>query len=138
MDCFALRLDPDGDLRFLLELESQRRELAAGIVLSAVGSLSMARLRFAGRQEIMEIRGDLEILQLGGTLGLDGAHLHMAIADAEGRVFGGHVVQGCIVRTTAEIVCGVVPGVAFFRRLDPRTGFRELVVRPESDVDTRR
>lgn len=138
MDCFAFRLDPGCDLRLRLELEVQRRMLAAGFVLCAVGSLSVARLRLAGRREITEFGGDLEILHVGGTLSMDGAHLHMTIADAESRVAGGHVVQGCVVRTTAEIVCGLVPGVAFSRQFDALTGCRELVVGPLSDVDPRR
>ncbi len=51
----------------------------AGCVLSAVGSLSVAQLRFAGAAEGTTLHGDLEILSLAGTLAPNGvppAHRH--------------------------------------------------------------
>ena len=59
-------------------------------------------------------------------------HLHLSISDAECRVVGGHLLQGCIVRTTAEIVLAELEGAAFERPHDPLTGFAELSI-----VDTR-
>ncbi len=56
----------------------------------------------------------------------------MSIADAGGRVFGGHVAAGCIVRTTAEIVVAHLPGERYTREHDDATGFPELVIRPAS------
>ena len=76
------------------------------------------------------LRGDLEILSLAGSLSPDGAHLHIAVADARGRVTGGHVAQGCIVRTTAEILLALLPDVRFRRAPDARTGCQELVIEP--------
>jgi predicted DNA-binding protein with PD1-like motif len=52
----------------------------------------------------------------------------MAIADRTGTVLGGHVVRGCAVHTTAEIVIAEVPGFGFARRFDPETGYPELVI----------
>jgi predicted DNA-binding protein with PD1-like motif len=43
---------------------------------------------------------------------------------------GGHVMPGCIVRTTAEIVLAPLPGWVFTREHDARTGFKELVAKP--------
>jgi hypothetical protein len=54
--------------------------------------------------------------------------LHAALADASGRVFGGHVAFGCRVRTTAEILLVELPGWSFSRRHDDTTGDRELVI----------
>jgi predicted DNA-binding protein with PD1-like motif len=50
--------------------------------------------------------------------------------DATGRVLGGHVAYGCIVRTTAEVLIALLPDHRFDREPDPATGFEELVVRP--------
>ncbi|MET0856356.1 MAG: PPC domain-containing DNA-binding protein, partial [Telluria sp.] len=86
----------------------------------------------AGAAQPTEFRGDLEILTLAGSLALDGAHLHMSIADAQGRVFGGHVAAGCIVRTTAEILLALLPDHAFSREMDAGSGYPELIVRPLS------
>jgi uncharacterized protein len=53
----------------------------------------------------------------------------MSVADAEGRVLGGHVAYGCMVRTTAEVLLLLLPGWSFTREPDPATGHAELVVR---------
>jgi predicted DNA-binding protein with PD1-like motif len=74
--------------------------------------------------------GPFEILALNGTLGPEGAHLHAALADADGRVTGGHVLAGCVVHTTVELAIGVLPDLAFGRRPDPDTGHDELTVAP--------
>jgi predicted DNA-binding protein with PD1-like motif len=126
----VLRLRPGDDLRPALEQWTRERAIAAGFVVAAVGSLSVARLRFAGRDEGTRLDGPLELVALSGTLSPDGAHLHASVSDADGRVTGGHLLPGCLVRTTAEIVVGVPPGVAFARVHDPATGYRELVIRP--------
>jgi len=52
------------------------------------------------------------------------------VADARGRVTGGHAGEGCIVRTTAEVLLALAPGWDFAREPDPATGWDELVVRP--------
>lgn len=74
--------------------------------------------------------GPFELLALNGTLGPEGAHLHAALADAGGRVTGGHVLAGCVVHTTLELAIGVLPDLAFGRRPDPDTGHDELTVAP--------
>jgi predicted DNA-binding protein with PD1-like motif len=76
------------------------------------------------------LRGDLEILTLAGSLAPDGPHLHIAVSDADGRVTGGHMGSGCVVRTTAEVLVALLPRHEFTREIDPATGFRELAVRP--------
>jgi predicted DNA-binding protein with PD1-like motif len=100
----------------------------AAFVLQGIGSLSVARIRFAGAPDFTELRGDLEILSLGGSLSPDGPHLHIAVSDATGRVTGGHMGPGCVVRTTAEVLVALLPGHRFSRELDPATGFSELIV----------
>jgi len=104
MEALPLRLSPGDDLRAALEAEVAARSYCATFVISGIGSLSGARLRLAGASEPDHLRGDLEILTLNGTIARNGSHLHMSVADSSGRVIGGHVAQGCIVRTTAEVL----------------------------------
>jgi predicted DNA-binding protein with PD1-like motif len=106
----------------------------AGCVISAVGSLSVAQLRLAGAAEATTLAGDLEILSLAGTLCADGAHLHIALADASGAVIGGHLATGSLVRTTAELVLALLPEWQFSRELDPATGYAELRIRRRLDL----
>lgn len=129
MKALPLRLDPGADLRDALSTALSAFGGEAAFVVSGIGSLCEARLRFAGRDELHRVVGDLEILTLSGTLGLGGPHLHASLSDATGRVFGGHVAPGCIVRTTAEILLAVLDDVTFTREPDAATGYAELVVR---------
>jgi predicted DNA-binding protein with PD1-like motif len=57
----------------------------------------------------------------------------MSVADARGQVFGGHVASGCMVRTTAELLLALLPEHRFARKLDPATGFLELVIESRPD-----
>jgi uncharacterized protein len=129
MEPWALRLAPDADLRRSLEAVLGEQACGAAFVVGGIGSLRLARLRLAGRAEPETVPGDLEILTLAGSVSHDGAHLHMSVADASGRVLGGHVGYDCIVRTTAEVLLVLLPGWSFTRVPDPATGYDELVIR---------
>jgi predicted DNA-binding protein with PD1-like motif len=129
MRTHPLRLFPGDDLRAALEDVLRQVNLSAAFVIQGIGSLSVAQLRFAGNEQPTELRDDLEILTLAGSLSSDGAHLHMSVADPRGRVSGGHVGHGCIVRTTAEILIALLPEHRFSRERDADSGFMELVVR---------
>ena len=132
MKVIPLRLPPGADLRRALEAWMGEREEQAGCLISAVGSLSVAQLRLAGATQATAIHGELEILSLSGTLSPDGIHLHIAIADSRGTVLGGHLCAGSLVRTTAELVIGLLPEWRFSRQLDPATGFAELRISPQA------
>ena len=133
MQVHVLRLVPGDDLRGSLEAAFAKLSKAHGInaacIVCAVGSLSRAVLRYADKSSGSDINAPLELLMLSGTLSPDGAHLHASVADESGEVRGGHLLPGCIVRTTAEIVIALLPGWEFRRELDAATGFNELVPR---------
>ena len=104
----------------------REHSFTASFVVAGIGSLSQASIRFAG-VAAAEVRvGDFEIISVSGTLSDDGAHLHAVLAAGDGRVFGGHVGSGCIVRTTAEILLASLPGWTFRRSIDDATGYAEL------------
>lgn len=134
MRTIAVRLRPGADLRTELVALTQRESLQAPFVLTCVGSLSKVGLRMAGRPETQRFEGDYEIVSLVGTLAEDGPHLHMAVSDAQGATSGGHVQDGNIVRTTAEVVVGELTDVVFSRPVDAETGWDELDVRPRPDA----
>jgi predicted DNA-binding protein with PD1-like motif len=132
MKTLPLRLSPGDDLRAALSDAVAAQGVEAAFVVAGIGSLREANLRFAGRDTLQHTVGDLEILTLSGTLGTGGAHLHASLSDADGRVFGGHVAPGCIVRTTAEILLAVLDDVRFAREPDAATGYAELAIRPRT------
>jgi predicted DNA-binding protein with PD1-like motif len=135
MKALPIRLTPGQDLRAALEAVVRDHGCQAAFVISGIGSLSDARIRFAGVDQAQLLAGDSEILSLSGTVGVDAdgrshSHLHLSVSTATGAVLGGHVVPGCRVRTTAEVLLGLLPDWAFSREADTATGFPELVVRP--------
>lgn len=129
MEPLPIRLPPGEDLRRALDSAVAARGWPAAFVLAGIGSLSVARLRFAGQDAAQTLEGALEILSLSGTLSAAGSHLHASVADAEGRVFGGHVAFGCTIRTTAEVLLALLPAWSFTREPDALTGYPELVAR---------
>lgn len=124
----AFRLKPGEDLKKELFDWAVRNKIKAAIVLGAVGSLKPAKLRYAGRKKASVLRGPLEICALSGTISPDGLHLHLVVSDKNGRTFGGHVLEGSLINTTAELVLGELPEFSFARRTDPATGFKELAI----------
>lgn len=128
MQVQPMRFVPGDDLRAAVEDVLRQRKVSAAFVIQGIGSLSVAQLRLAGAEAPIELRGDLEILSLAGSVSPDGAHLHMSIADTRGQVFGGHVASGCTVRTTAELLLALLPEHRFARKHDAATGFLELVI----------
>ncbi|MGH8619588.1 MAG: PPC domain-containing DNA-binding protein [Burkholderiales bacterium] len=124
-----MRLPPGADLKAALEALVQRRRWQACFVIAGIGSLRPARLRLAGQRTATVLKGPLEILTLMGTLGTDGAHLHIAVADARGKVTGGHLLAGALVHTTVEALLLPLPRHRFSREPDAATGYRELVIR---------
>ena len=127
---YALRLRPGDDLRQQLTAFVQAHHIAAGTMLTCVGSLTVATLRLANQEGPTVYRGHFEIVSLVGTLSTNGSHLHLAVADSTGRTIGGHLLDGCRVYTTAEIVLGELPQLVFRRETDATFGYQELVVRP--------
>jgi predicted DNA-binding protein with PD1-like motif len=71
---------------------------------------------------------NVEIDALHGTVSKHGYHLHVSVSDLDGKVWGGHVKEGCTIRTTCELVIGVLDDVAFTREPDENTGFDELKI----------
>ena len=127
---YSLRLKPGDDLRQQLTAFVQAHHMAAGTMITCVGSLTVATLRLANQEGPSVYRGHFEIVSLVGTLSVNGSHLHLAVSDSTGRTIGGHLLDGCRVYTTAEIVLGELPEVEFRRETDPAFGYKELVVYP--------
>ena len=136
MHLLPMRLLPGQDLRRGLEAAVAERGVQAAFVLSGIGSLSPAVLRLAGAATVLTIAGDTELLTLSGTVAPGATHLHASVSDAHGVVQGGHVVYGCMVRTTAEVLLALLPDWHFSRAADAATGYDELVVRPVADRPT--
>lgn len=128
MDTLPLRLHPGQDLKIELDSLVEKHEIEAACIITCLGSLTTAVLRFANQETSERLDGHFEIVSLSGVLSIHGSHYHISIADKRGKMYGAHLMDGCKVYTTTEIVIGIVPNHSFMRTFDPQTGYPELEV----------
>jgi predicted DNA-binding protein with PD1-like motif len=101
MKIFPIRLKPEQDLKASLKTFVEQNNIQSGFILTTVGSLKQATLRFASQDETQVFEERFEIVSLVGTLSTHGLHLHISLSDKNGKTIGGHLVDGCIIYTTA-------------------------------------
>jgi predicted DNA-binding protein with PD1-like motif len=125
---YTFRLKPGQDLFVSIESLVGEENIQAGCVLSGVGSLTHAKLRLADREYLSEYDGHFEIVSITGTVSIHGSHLHISVADEDGKTIGGHLESGCKIYTTAEIVLAIFDDVVYRREFAEDSGYEELVV----------
>ena len=128
MKAHVFRLRRGSDLLKALQEYARTRRIAAGTVVSGVGCVTRARVRDASGVAVRELNEPLEIVSLMGTLSAARTHLHIALAREDLTVLGGHLMEGCIVNTTAEVVLLELDGVRFGAEWDGETGYDELAI----------
>lgn len=134
MKISAIRLKPYEDLKQSLKNFADEENIQAGFILTAIGSLKQATIRYANQEKSTVLTDKFEILSLNGTIATTGVHLHIAISDQQGKTIGGHLDNGCIIYTTAEIVIGISEEHTFLRTHDFETGYKELEIIPNYSV----
>ena len=127
--CF--RLTKGMDLKKEIE-EYAINNKASGAILSCVGSLSKLVIRLADGKSILEKEDSFEIVSITGTLSQDGVHIHISVSDNNGNTIGGHLKNGCIVNTTAEVCIQLFDDIVFKREYDKSTGYNELVIKEKN------
>ncbi len=126
LHCF--RLTPNQDLKSEVISYCEKNKIKAGCVLSAVGSLTQLRLRLANSVAFLERKEFFEIVSVTGTISIHGCHIHISVADQNGGVIGGHLVDSNLIYTTCEIVLLELKNFEFKREVDSRTKFKELQI----------
>ena len=106
MRAHCLRLEPGDDLLAKLRAFVVERQIDAAVVLTCVGSTATTTLRPAAAAAPKVFEGAHDIVSLTGTIGRAGHNLRLSVCDEECRVVGGHAMEGCVVRTTAEVCLG--------------------------------
>lgn len=102
--------------------------ISSAAVLTCVGSLRYINIRLANAKNFYTCENNYEIVSLVGTISEGQAHIHISVSDENGHVIGGHLSDGCVVYTTAEIVLGELEEYTLKREMDEVTGYKELVV----------
>lgn len=124
----AVRLTRGADLKQQIQQLVTAYDIQAGSIASCVGCLSQTNLRLAGATQTLCIRAPVEIVSVMGTLTPNHQHIHISVADETGAVFGGHLLEGNIIDTTAELIIHRYDNLSFQRQMDKATGYTELVV----------
>ncbi|WET41373.1 PPC domain-containing DNA-binding protein [Citrobacter enshiensis] len=127
---YALRLLPGQEVFTQLHAFVNQHQLQAAWIAGCTGSLTDIALRYAGQEETTLLSGTYEVISLSGTLELTGEHLHLSVSDPKGAMLGGHMMPGCTVRTTLELVIGELTAVAFNRQPCAISTYDELVISP--------
>lgn len=121
------RLHRGDDLLGSIRALAEEAAIEAGVVLSAVGCISRGVVRDASGVNLKTIDEPCEIVSLNGTVSRTRCHLHIALSKEDLSTVGGHLVEGCIVNTTCELVIGVLDDWRFGVEQDGETGYDELV-----------
>ena len=129
LQCHCVRLHRGDDLMLSIRALCKEKNIAAGVVLSAVGCISEGRVRDASGVTIRNIRDHCEIVSLDGTVSAQRCHLHISLSREDLSTIGGHLCPGCIINTTCELVIAELPGVRFGVEEDSETGYDELIFR---------
>ena len=129
MKPYLLRLKPNQDIKQeLLKFVLDRNTKVASIV-SALGSVSSMQVRIADGKSVVCDTQNREVLSLSGTLINGKIHAHIGAISTKMDVFGGHLMDGCIVHTTMEItLLDLSDDIQAERTYDSETGYDELNV----------
>lgn len=126
---YAMRLHPGQDLKQEISSFAKVNHIDAGYIITCVGSVRKLSLRLANQPTVSSWENKFEIVSLVGTISEGGlVHLHMSVADSTGKTIGGHLADGNIIYTTAEIVIGEAHDYKFTRPVDSVTTYNELLI----------
>ena len=125
---YVFRLTHGKDLKNEIKKFVKEKNIEAGIVKCAVGCVYEVNFRLAEGLENFHRKANYEIVSITGTVSVNGCHIHVSFADNKGNVIGGHLKDGCLVDTTAEICIESFSNHVFDRRFDEKTGYKELVI----------
>ncbi len=126
---YPIRLTPGTDPFLFLEKWVEEKRIEAAVIMSCLGSLTEASVRFANQPEATLMKGPFEILNMTGFMSTHGSHYHVCLADEKGNSKGGHLMAGSTVYTTVELLIGIMEDYRFLRTMDPRSGYEELDIR---------
>ncbi|MBE8577542.1 PPC domain-containing DNA-binding protein [Vibrio sp. OPT18] len=124
----ATRLTRGQDLKLEIQRLVTTHNIFAGSIASCVGCVSQLNIRLANANNTKLVQAPFEIVSLMATLTPNHQHVHISVADENGNVIGGHLLEGTIIATTAELIVHRYDALTFNREHDDSTGYTELVI----------
>ena len=144
-DVVAFRLPPGTDVLDGITEVCKKHNIKNGIIMSALGSWRKAAFcnpvttadGKPGYSEptVLNGNGFLELISMSGMICHDTEgnilpHIHITLTDERGNAFGGHLISGCEVLLTTDIVIGILDDIIMGRRFDEEAGV--LLFAPKS------
>jgi len=120
------RLYEDENLLEAIASASKQAKISTGF-FTLIGTLKKAKIGFyrEGNYEPIEINGPLEIVSCIGNISQKEkapiVHAHMAVSNEKGQTFGGHVLHGCLISVTGELMLVEAMGMKLKREFDEKT-----------------
>ena len=126
------RMDPGEDVLKSIEKVAKEHDVKSG-QLSLIGAVSKAKLGYFDRKGVeykdFTVDEDVEVVSCIGNISThDGnivVHAHMIVADEAGKCWGGHLMAGCMVSVTIELVI-IETEIELIRKRDDVTGLNLL------------
>jgi len=120
------RLNEDEDVSEAVLQVAKRNNVSTGLFF-LIGTLKRASLGFYrdGKYETRSIDEPLEIVSCMGNVSVREnepfVHAHVAVSNEKGEVFGGHLMSGCVVAATVELVLIEAVNGKLRRKFDVKT-----------------
>lgn len=120
------RLLEDEDLLNTITHVAEKANVSVGLFF-LIGTLKQVKMGFylEGKYKTIEMYRPLEIVSCMGNVSVKEkkilAHAHIAVSDDKGRVFGGHVMPGCIIAATGELVLIEAVNIELLRKFEEKT-----------------
>lgn len=98
---FLFRIPEGEEFGTFINNFAKKHNVLIGTV-AAIGTLRNPKIGYfeeeAGRYKVIELAGTYELVSLTGNISIkDGepfAHIHVALGDSEGKLWGGHLIEG--------------------------------------------
>ena len=131
----AIRLTPGSDVSAGISEACKKHNIKDGVIISALGS--WRKVTFCnpidlpngkkGYGDPRVLEGNFEVLSLSGIIchDQDGnvtPHTHLVVCDEKGNAFGGHMVPGCEILLTTDIIIGSFTGIEMGYSFDQELG----------------
>ncbi len=118
----AVVLQNGEDLLQSIRTAAKQADIHTGILISGIGSLRKGRIHTVANNELppqelfLDLPGPLEVSNYNGIIAAYQPHVHITFMDDNGKIYGGHMEEGCEVLTLAEFTILRAPGLKLTRR----------------------
>ena len=128
------RMNPGEDVLKTIEIVAKEHEVKSG-QLSLIGAVSRAKLGYFHRKSMkyrdFTVNEDVEVVSCIGDISTHEGnlviHAHMIVADENGKCWGGHLMAGCEVSVSIELVI-IETEIELIRARDDATGLNLLQI----------